>query len=238
MISTPLPVIDGPRRPAIDLTRLQRALADAISTHDVRGDRLHRALYSTDASVYQIVPLLVAFPASAADVSAAVKVCSRYGVPITARGGGTSQAGQSIGPGVILDFSRHLDRVIEINAEERWARVQPGCVLDDLNRALRPHGLLFAPDISTSSRATIGGMIANNSSGARSVYYGKTIDHVLEVDAVLSDGSLVHLGPLDDRELAARCARSDREGDCRNPRRRDRPPLPEDPPARRRIQPR
>lgn len=214
MTSTSLPVIDGPRRSAIDLAGLQRALAEAISTHDVRGDRLHRALYATDASVYQIVPLLVAFPASAADVAAAVQVCAAFGVPITARGGGTSQAGQSIGPGVILDFSRHLDRVVEIDVENRWARVQPGCVLDDLNRALRPHGLLFAPDISTSSRATIGGMIANNSSGARSVYYGKTIDHVLELDVVISDGSLVHLGPLDARELAARCAQSDREGAC------------------------
>ena len=122
----------------------------------------------------------------------------QFGVPITARGGGTSQAGQSIGPGVILDCSKHFDRVLEINPTERWARVEPGCVLDDLNRALKPHGLLFAPDISTSNRATIGGMIANNSSGARSVFYGKTIDHVLELKVVLSDGSLVHLKPLDD----------------------------------------
>ncbi len=240
-----LPVIDGPHRPAIDLPGLQRALAEAMGTHDVRADRLHRALYATDASVYQIVPLLVAFPATAADVAAAVRVCGRFGVPITARGGGTSQAGQSIGPGVILDLSRHLDRIVEINAAERWVRVQPGCVLDDLNRALRPHGLLFAPDISTSGRATIGGMIANNSSGARSVYYGKTIDHVLELDVVLADGSLVHLGPLDEPELEARCAAGSRGrllsrhasaggGACR----RDRPPVPQDPPPRRRVQPR
>ncbi len=213
MSLTELPVIDRPRREAVDLPALQRALAEAISTHDVRADRLNRALYATDASVYQIVPLMVAFPATAADVSAAVRVCARFGVPITARGGGTSQAGQSIGPGVILDCSKHLDRIVEINAEERWARVQPGCVLDDLNRALKPHGLLFAPDISTSNRATIGGMIANNSSGARSVFYGKTIDHVLELDVVLSDGSLVHLGPIDESEVEARCA-------ARRPRRR------------------
>ena len=171
-------------------------------------------MYATDASVYQIVPLMVAFPATAADVAAAVRVCGRFGVPITARGGGTSQAGQSIGPGVILDCSKHLDRIVEINAEERWARVQPGCVLDDLNRALKPHGLLFAPDISTSNRATIGGMIANNSSGARSVFYGKTIDHVLELDVVLSDGSLVHLGPLDELEVEADVRAADLEGAC------------------------
>jgi FAD/FMN-containing dehydrogenase len=178
-----------------DLSQLRDALAHVISTRDARSDRLTRALYATDASVYQIVPLLVAFPATAADVVVAVRLCAHFRVPITARGGGTSQAGQSIGAGVILDCSKHLDRVLEINPQERWVRVEPGCVLDELNQALKPHGLLFAPDISTSNRATIGGMIANNSSGARSVLYGKTIDHVLELKTVLSDGSLVHLKP-------------------------------------------
>ncbi len=160
------------------------------------------------------MPLLVAFPGSVADVAAAVRVCARFGVPLTARGGGTSQAGQSIGPGVILDCSKYLDRVLEINPDERWARVEPGCVLDELNRALKPHGLLFAPDISTSNRATIGGMIANNSSGARSVLYGKTIDHVLGLKVVLSDGSVVDLTPLSEPEVAARCAQEDLEGAC------------------------
>ena len=112
-------------------------------------------------------------------------------MPLTARGGGTSQAGQSIGPGVILDCSKYFNRVLEINPAERWARVEPGCVLDDLNRAVRPHNLQFAPDISTSSRATIGGMVANNSSGTRSVYYGKTIDHVAALKVVLADGTVV-----------------------------------------------
>ena len=209
-----LPVIDHSRQMAGDLTALGKALAASISTHDVRSDQLHRALYATDASVYQIVPLMVAFPATATDVAAVMQVCARFGVPITARGGGTSQAGQSIGPGVILDCSKHLDRVLEINTEERWVRVEPGCVLDELNQALRPYRLLFAPDVSTSNRATIGGMIANNSSGARSVLYGKTIDHVLELKTVLSDGSLVHLKPLTATELEARCSRKDREGDC------------------------
>jgi FAD/FMN-containing dehydrogenase len=185
-----LPVIDQPRPGPVDLRALHQALAASMSTHDVRPDRLSRALYATDASVYQIVPLLVAFPATAADVVAAVEVCGRFGVPITARGGGTSQAGQSIGAGVILDCSRYFDRVLEINPAGRWVRVEPGCVLDELNRALKPHGLQFAPDISTANRATIGGMIANNSSGTRSVLYGKTIDHVLEMKVVLSDGSL------------------------------------------------
>jgi len=190
------------------------ALAGVISTHDVRCDRVSRALYASDASVYQIVPLMVAFPATAEDVAAAVQVCSRFAVPITARGGGTSQAGQPIGPGVILDCSKQFNRVLEINADERWVRVEPGCVLDELNLALAPYGLLFAPDVSTSNRATIGGMIANNSCGARSVLYGKTIDHVLELKIVLSDGSVVHLEPLTEPRVEAKCARADLEGAC------------------------
>jgi FAD/FMN-containing dehydrogenase len=211
---TELPVLDQPPSSAVPLRELHEALTRAISTHDVRYDRVSRALYSTDASVYQIVPLMVAFPTTADDVVAAVRVCGQFGVPITARGGGTSQAGQPIGPGVILDCSRHFDRVLEINPAERWVRVEPGCVLDDLNLALKLHRLQFAPDISTSNRATIGGMIANNSSGARSVLYGKTIDHVLELKTVLSDGSLIHLKPVIPLELEAKCSQQDLEGAC------------------------
>jgi FAD/FMN-containing dehydrogenase/Fe-S oxidoreductase len=211
---TELPVIDQPHPATVDLRELHGALTGALSTHEVRYDRLSRALYATDASVYQIVPLMIAFPATAADVAAAVRVCTQFRVPITARGGGTSQAGQSIGAGVILDCSKHFDRVLEINPDERWARVEPGCVLDDLNRALEAHRLMFAPDVSTSNRATIGGMIANNSCGARSVLYGKTIDHVLELRTALSDGSLIHLKPLTEPELEAKCALEDQEGAC------------------------
>ena len=207
-----LPVIDRLAPSPVRPQELQEALAAVISTRDVRCDRLTRALYASDASVYQIVPLMVAFPATADDVVAAVQICGRFAVPITARGGGTSQAGQPIGPGVILDCSKHLNRVLEINAGQRWVRVEPGCILDELNLALAPHGLLFAPDVSTSNRATIGGMIANNSCGARSVLYGKTIDHVLELKTVLSDGSLVHLEPLTQSQVEAKCSQTDREG--------------------------
>src|SRR5690349_13303343 len=138
-----------------------------------------------------------------------VKTCARFGVPLTARGGGTSQAGQCIGPGVVLDCSRHLNRVLEINATERWARVEPGCVLDELNRALRPFGLHLPLDISTSDRATIGGMIANNSSGTHSLIYGKTIDHVLELRIVLAGGQTIELRSLDEKELAKKCEQED-----------------------------
>jgi FAD/FMN-containing dehydrogenase/Fe-S oxidoreductase len=130
------------------------------------------------------------------------------------RGGGTSQAGQAIGSGLIVDTSKHLNRLLEVNVEERWARIEPGIVLDELNAALRPHGLRFAPDISTASRATVGGMMANNSAGARSVLYGKTIDHVIEQHVVLSDGSLAHFRALNRSELDEACAGTSLEASC------------------------
>lgn len=195
----------------VNIAELRSALAAAVAG-EVRFERLDRALYSTDASVYQIVPLGVVLPKSMDDVKATLQICAGAGVPITARGGGTSQAGQSIGPGVILDFSKYLNRIIEINAAERWVRVEPGCVLDDLNNRVKPLGLQFAPDISTANRATLGGMIANNSSGTHSIIHGKTIDHVLELKVLLADGSVIDAGPLTEAGLAAKCARQDQEG--------------------------
>jgi FAD/FMN-containing dehydrogenase/Fe-S oxidoreductase len=159
---------------------------------EVRFDPISQALYSTDASVYQIRPLGVVIPKHRADVVRVVEICARHRCPLTLRGGGTSQAGQAIGEGLVADISKYFHRVLEVNAEERWARVEPGLVLDELNAQLAPLGLRFAPDISTASRATIGGMMANNSAGARSVLYGKTLDHVLEQVVCLSDGSVAH----------------------------------------------
>ena len=173
--------------PTADPRDIHDALTEALSG-EVRFDQLHRALYATDASVYQIIPMGVVLPKTEQDIVETLAICVRHGVPLTSRGGGTSQAGQCIGPGVVIDFSKHFDQIIEINAEEKWARVEPGVVLDDLNRRVKPLGLQFAPDISTSNRATIGGMIANNSSGTHSVIHGKTIDHVLGHDRALADG--------------------------------------------------
>ncbi len=184
---------------------LQRDLEQRIAG-EVRFDPVSRALYSTDASVYQIEPLGVVIPRTHDDVVRTIEIARRHGVSITARGGGTSQAGQAIGAGLQLDTSKYLNRILEVNAAGRWAWIEPGVVLDELNTQLRAHNLRFAPDISTASRATVGGMIANNSSGARSVLYGKTIDHVLELKIVLSDGSEAALHPLDARALDAACA--------------------------------
>jgi FAD/FMN-containing dehydrogenase/Fe-S oxidoreductase len=164
---------------------------------EVRFDKISRALYSTDASVYQIQPVGVVVPKSREDIVRAAALCRAARCPITMRGGGTSQAGQAIGEGLQIDISKFYSNLLEVNAEERWVRVEPGIVIDDLNAQLAPLGMRFAPDISTASRATIGGMMANNSSGARSVLYGKTIDHVLEQTVLLADGSIAHFRDID-----------------------------------------
>ncbi|MCC7234011.1 MAG: FAD-binding protein [Bryobacterales bacterium] len=197
---TPVPHAGAGR---VDREALRRELSAAI-TGEVRFDALSQALYSTDASVYQQKPLGVAIPRTREEVARIVALCARHECPLTMRGGGTSQAGQAIGEGLIVDQSKYCNRLLEVNPGERWARVEPGIVLDELNALLQPHGLRFAPDITTASRATLGGMMANNSSGARSVVYGKTIDHVLEQDVLLSDGSSVHFGPLTPEEWEAR----------------------------------
>jgi FAD/FMN-containing dehydrogenase/Fe-S oxidoreductase len=197
----------------VDSAALQSRLLAEIEG-EVRFDKVSRALYSTDASVYQIEPLGVVVPKSREDLIRIVRICGSMRCPLTMRGGGTSQAGQAIGAGLQVDISKYYNQVLELNVEERWVRVQPGIVLDELNDHLRPHGLRFAPDISTASRATIGGMMANNSSGARSVLYGKTIDHVLEQEAALSDGSVVRFRALFNAELEAALNGDSLEAEC------------------------
>lgn len=162
---------------------------------EVRFDRLTRTLFSTDASIYQITPLGVVFPKSVSDVVAAVNVCRAAGVPIIARGAGTGLTGGAVGAGVQIDFSRFMNRIGAFDSNERTVEVEPGVVLDELNAYLLPSGLHFAPDVATSSRATIGGMIANNSCGAHSLVFGRTVDHVLSLSVVLSSGEMVTLGP-------------------------------------------
>ncbi|MEE2657021.1 MAG: FAD-linked oxidase C-terminal domain-containing protein [Candidatus Latescibacterota bacterium] len=161
-------------------------------------------LYRTDASIYEIEPLGAAFPRDAAQVESLTKIAAKHGFALLPRGGGTSLAGQSVGACLHVDYSVHMNRVLEVNREERWACVQPGVVLDELNARLKPDGLQFGPDVSTSSRANLGGMIGNNSCGARSLVYGKTIDHVLELDVVFADGVRTRLGPVDEAERRSR----------------------------------
>jgi FAD/FMN-containing dehydrogenase/Fe-S oxidoreductase len=162
---------------------------------EVRFDDYTRQLYARDASMYSITPLGVVFPRDADDVAATVAAARDHHVPVVPRGAGTSLAGQTVGPGVVLDLSRHMSRIIDLDPAARTARVEPGVVQDQLNRAAARHGLMFGPDTSTSNRATIGGMIGNNSAGSGSVRYGMTIDHVRELDVVLADASRAHLAP-------------------------------------------
>ena len=161
----------------------------------MRFDNLTRQLYATDASIYQIEPLGVAFPTSAQDASAVIKVAADENVPVTPRGAGTSLVGNAVGEGLIVDFSRHNRQIDNLNIDKRSVRAGAGVVLDQLNAFLKPHGFCFGPDVATSSRATIGGMIANNSSGAHVPVYGTTADHVLSTEIVLADGRIVIVGP-------------------------------------------
>jgi FAD/FMN-containing dehydrogenase/Fe-S oxidoreductase len=197
----------------VDVAALRRELERQIEG-EVRFDAVSRALYATDASVYQMEPLGAVVVKSREDLIRVVRIARQFRCPITLRGGGTSQAGQAIGEGLQVDTSKYYNQVLELNVEERWVRVQPGIVLDELNAQLRPHGLRFAPDVSTASRATIGGMMANNSSGARSVLYGKTIDHVIAQEAILADGSLAHLRALTAEELNAAMRGDTFEAEC------------------------
>src|SRR6266853_2008049 len=161
---------------------------------DVRTDRLTRILFATDASIYQIAPQAVAFPRSAEEASAVIGAGIDAGLSITPRGAGTSLVGNAIGDGLIVDFSRHNRGISELDLEKRSVRVGAGVVLDQLNAFLKPHRLCFGPDVATSSRATIGGMIANNSSGARAPFYGTTADHVLATEIVMADGRIEKIG--------------------------------------------
>ena len=156
---------------------------------EILEDAFSRGRYSTDASIYQMMPAAVAIPRSKDDIASALAAAREAGIPVTGRGGGTSQCGQTVNSGLILDNSRHFNRILEIDVENRRAVVQPGVVLDELNRALKPHGLWFPVDVSTASRATIGGMAANNSCGGRSLRYGTMRSNVHAIDALLADGT-------------------------------------------------
>src|SRR5882757_1953650 len=171
---------------------------------DARFDNLTRKLYATDASIYQIEPLGVAFPRNAQQASAVIRAAADESVPITPRGAGTSLVGNAIGDGLIVDFSRHNRQITDLDLEKRSIRVGAGVVLDQLNEFLRPHGFCFGPDVATSSRATLGGMIANNSSGARCPIYGTTADHVISLEVVMANSRVETIGRMHESLCAER----------------------------------
>ncbi|WP_189050328.1 FAD-binding and (Fe-S)-binding domain-containing protein [Aliidongia dinghuensis] len=168
--------------------RLARRLAAAVEG-EVRFDPFTRGRYSTDASIYQIEPIGVVIPRTAADVATAIEIAREEGVPVLPRGAGTSQCGQTVGRALVLDTSRHLNRVLETDVASETVTVEPGIVLDRLNKILKPSGFSFPIDVSPANRATIGGMTGNNSCGARSIQYGIMVHNVLAVDAILADGA-------------------------------------------------
>jgi FAD/FMN-containing dehydrogenase/Fe-S oxidoreductase len=171
---------------------------------EVKTDALSTALYATDASIYQEIPMAVVFPKSLEDLQTIVQFAKEEGLSILPRAAGTSLAGQCVGGGIVVDTSYYMNAIIEVNENQKWVRVQPGVVRDELNRFLAPKGLYFGPNTSTSNRCTLGGMVGNNSSGSTSIESGTTRDHVMEVKMVASDGSLVHLRPLSKGEVERR----------------------------------
>ncbi|TCK29022.1 FAD/FMN-containing dehydrogenase [Ancylobacter aquaticus] len=175
---------------------LERRLKADVSG-DVWFDRFNRGRYATDASFYQIMPLGVVVPRTTEEAERAIALARAEGIPVTPRGGGTSQCGQTINDSLVIDGSKHLNRILELDVANRRCVVEPGIVLDDLNRVLKPHGLWFPVDVSTASRATIGGMAGNNSCGGRSLRYGTMRDNVLSIDAMLANGDKAYFGPVD-----------------------------------------
>ena len=177
------------------LTTLKDRLARETSG-EVLFDSFSRGRYATDASFYQIMPAGVVVPRTVEEALRALAICRDAGRIVTPRGGGTSQCGQTVNDGIVIDFSKHINRIVSLDVENRSCVVEPGIVLDDLNRQLKKHGLWFPVDVSTASRATIGGMAGNNSCGGRSLRYGTMRDNTLSMDAALADGTLMHFGEV------------------------------------------
>ncbi len=172
---------------------------------EIQIDDLTRTIYSTDASAYQEMPVAVAFPKSESDIENLIELARDNSVGIIPRTAGTSLAGQVVGSGIVVDVSRHMTKILEINAEEKWVRVQPGVIRDELNMELAKHGLMFGPETSTSNRAMIGGMVGNNSCGSNSIKYGSTRDHVLSISGILSDGSRGKFSAWSENEFEEAC---------------------------------
>ena len=180
---------------------------------DLKYDTLYRTIYATDASDYKEKPFAVVYPRGSSDIKKTLRFAAENKIGITMRAAGTSLAGQVVSPGIIVDISRYMNRIIEVNKEDSWVRVEPGVVLDELNIKLKKYELFFGPETATSNRCTIGGMVGNNSCGSHSVVYGSTREHTIELKTILSDGSEADFGPLDNDGFNRKCTLSNLEGD-------------------------
>ena len=179
---------------------------------DIKYDIITKTIYSTDASDYKEQPVAVAWPKGVLDLKRLLLFASEEKIGITIRAAGTSLAGQVVSSGIIADISRYMNRILEVNKEEMWVRVEPGVVLDELNMSLRPFGLFFGPETSTSSRCNMGGMVGNNSCGSHSLVYGSTREHTIELKTLLSDGSEATFGPVDKNTFEKKCRQDNLEG--------------------------
>lgn len=193
--------------PQIDFSQLSQSLSGQLYT-----DKSHRLMYATDGSAYREVPMAVVIPREVEDIRKTILFAGVNGTSIIPRGAGTSLAGQVVGPGIVIDMSKHFSGIIELNTQERWVRVQPGVILNQLNQYLEPHGLFFGPETSTASRCTMGGMLGNNACGLHSVIYGSTREHVLAAEVILSDGSNAEFRSLSREAFEEKCAGEGLEG--------------------------
>jgi FAD/FMN-containing dehydrogenase len=180
---------------------------------DVLDDEYSLGMYATDASHYQIMPVAVILPKNESEVKKAVEIARNHKIKILPRGGGTSLAGQTVGEALVIDFSKYMTNILEVNEQERWVRVEPGVIRDELNEKLSKLNLHFAPDPATSSRANVGGMVGNNSSGTKSILYGKTVDHILEAKVLLADGTELLLKEFSPAEYELKAHQKNREGE-------------------------
>ncbi len=194
-----------------NITKLLQLLEKGFEGEIFVDDSI-RLMYATDASAYREIPLAVTYPKNENDIIKLVNFASENKIPLIPRGAGTSLAGQVVGNGIVADISKHFTRVLEINEKERWVRVQPGVVRDELNKVLKPYGLFFAPETSTSNRCMIAGMVGNNACGAHSLVYGSTRDHTLELRTVLSDGSVAVFGEVDKKTFEQKSLQNTLEG--------------------------
>ena len=180
---------------------------------DLRFDAMTRGLYATDASMYEIMPLAVVVPRAVEDVQAVIEEAVRRDIPVLPRGGGSSLAGQTVGAAVVVDFSKHLDAVLELNEEERWVRAQPGIVIDELNAWIGARSnMMIGPDPASSNRATLGGIVGNNATGTHSILYGNVVNHIRSVRAILADGSQADFGAVSEDVWAQRSRMAGLEG--------------------------
>ncbi len=196
----------------LDTVELDFTPLVSTTSGELFTDKKTRLLYATDASAYREVPVAVFLPKNEADILQVIDFASRNKVGLIPRTAGTSLAGQVVGKGIVVDVSKYFTQILELNVDDKWVRVQPGVILDELNQYLAPHGLFFGPETSTSNRCMIGGMVGNNSCGAHSLIYGSTRDHTLEVKTILSDGSRAHFKPLEDEELQQKLVAEGLEG--------------------------